>query len=175
MGRTFCGKTYFIQKLVTNNFFGNLKNVEWISYIQLGKTRKAQIQPCFKCNVEFHYPTNIPKFKNILKNFKVQSRAGEIDDGNIDVINDGGNYDNDNNDVNSFYGKNKKGDRLIVTDDVSGLYRSNKFASFLTITRKFGYHCVYIFHIIFSEQAIWRSIISQTNITNIFAAFVKFC
>ena len=110
MGRTFCGKTYFIQKLVTNNFFGNLKNVEWISYIQLAKTRKAQIQPCFKCNVEFHYPKNIPKFKNILKNFKVQSRAGEIDDGNIDVNNDGGNYDNDNNDVNSFYGKNKKGD-----------------------------------------------------------------
>ena len=40
--------------------------------------------------------------------------------------------------------------------------------SILTVTRKFGYHCVYIFHNIFLEKAISISIISQTNIFNIF-------
>ena len=55
-------------------------------------------------------------------------------------------------------------------DDISGFAdRSNKFASFIN---KFGYHCVCIFHIIFPEKAIWRSIISPTNIFNIFPASV---
>ena len=37
-----------------------------------------------------------------------RSRASKINDSNIDVINDGGNYDNDDNDVNSFYDEKKK-------------------------------------------------------------------
>ena len=50
-------------------------------------------------------------------------------------------------------------------NDVFGLAnRSNIFASFLIATRKFGYHCVYIFHIILPEKEIWKKIISQTNI-----------
>ena len=40
-------------------------------------------------------------------------------------------------------------DRLIVMDDVSGVADiSKKFAIFLTVSRKFGYHCVYVFHVI---------------------------
>ena len=75
----------------------------------------------------------------------------------------------------SFDGENKKRDRLIVMDDVSVLAdRSEKFSTFLTVARKFSYHCIYIFHIIFPEKAIWRSIISQINIFNIFPAFVPF-
>ena len=66
----------------------------------------------------------------------------------------------------SEYGENKKIERPIVTEDVSGLAnRSNTFANFLTVTRKFGYHCLYIFHIILSEKQNWKKIISQTNIT----------
>ena len=34
-GRTCCGKTYFNQKLAVNKFFGELKKVEWVSYIEL--------------------------------------------------------------------------------------------------------------------------------------------
>ena len=49
--------------------------MEWISYIELDEVREAQIQSCFKCNVEFHYPTSILEFKDVLENFKVQSRA----------------------------------------------------------------------------------------------------
>ena len=39
---------------------------------------------------------------------------------------------------------------------------------FLTVTRKFKYSCVYIFHIIYPEKSISKLIISQTNIFNIF-------
>ena len=55
----------------------------------------------------------------------------------------------DENDVNSIFGENKKMDRLIVMDDVSDVPDiSKKFANFLTVSRKFGYHCVCDFHVI---------------------------
>ena len=59
-------------------------------------------------------------------------------------------------------------------DNVSGLAdESKKVASFLTVARKFNYLCVYIFHFIFSEISIWRTILSQTNISNIFLVSVS--
>ena len=58
-------------------------------------------------------------------------------------------------------------------NDVSGLAdRSNTFANFLAVTRKFVYHRVYIFHIILPEKEIWKKIISQTNVFNIFPSSV---
>ena len=60
-------------------------------------------------------------------------------------------------------------------DNDSGLADcSNIFARFLMITRKFGYHCVYIFHVILREKNIWNKIIQKTNILNIFPASVPF-
>ena len=56
-------------------------------------------------------------------------------------------------------------------NDVSGIAdRSNKFEGSLTTAGKYRYHWVYIFHVIFLKKAISRSIISQTNIFNIFPA-----
>ena len=58
-------------------------------------------------------------------------------------------------------------------DDVSGLAdTSSKFASFLTVARKHKYHCLYIFHTIHPEKSIWKTILSQTNVLNIFPATV---
>ena len=57
-GRTGCRKTYFIQKVAVNNFFGNLVKAEWVSYIKLDKTREAEIRSCFSCDIDFHYPSN---------------------------------------------------------------------------------------------------------------------
>ena len=60
-------------------------------------------------------------------------------------------------------------------DDIFGLAnRSNTLANFLTVTRKFHYHCVYIFHIILPEKEIWKKIILQTNIFNIFPSLVPY-
>ena len=39
VGRTGCGKTYFMQKLAVNTFFGKLKRVEWVSYSDLDEKR----------------------------------------------------------------------------------------------------------------------------------------
>ena len=58
-------------------------------------------------------------------------------------------------------------------DDVSGVAEtSKKFANFLTVSRKFGYNCIYVFHVIVPASQIWQKIISQTNIFNIFPASV---
>ena len=76
-----------------------------------------------------------------------------------------------------YYPRNKgertRRNRLIVKDDVSGLAgTSSKFASFLTVARKYKYHCLYIFHTIHPEKSIWKTLLSQTNILNIFPASV---
>ena len=149
-----------------------MQKAEWVSYIKLGKIREAQIQSCFKCDVEFHYPKNTIELEDIIEEFKMRSKASETVKDRFENENN----DNDLNYSNSFYGENnKKRDRLIVVDDVSGLADiSEKLASFLTATPKFGSHCVYLFLIILPERAMWISIISETNIFNIFLACVPF-
>ena len=47
---------HFTQKLAVNNFFGKLKKSEWVSFIKLMPEREAEIESCFQCKVEFHYP-----------------------------------------------------------------------------------------------------------------------
>ena len=83
-------------------------------------------------------------------------------------------FSEDNDIVNSSFAEKTNRDRLIVMDYVSGLAdESKKFASFLKMARKFNYTCVYIFHTIYLEKSIWRTILSQTNIFNIFPASVS--
>ena len=65
-------------------------------------------------------------------------------------------------------------DRLIVMDDVSVLAdKSNKFCCFLTVSRKYRYSCIYIFHIVFPQLRNWQIILSQTKIFNIFPSAVQ--
>ena len=163
VGRTGCGKTPLVQRLAINKFFGELEVAEWISYIKLDKKREAEIQSCFYCDLNFYYPRNKEHFEELLEYFKTKTKSSEIEnevseEANIEDIN---------------YGEKKKRRRLIIADDVSGLAdNSVKFANFLTVARKFGYHCLYIFHAIHPEKAIWRTILSQTNLLNIFHASV---
>ena len=79
----------------------------------------------------------------------------------------------DDNNVNNSFGENKKLDQLIIMDDVSGVADvSKRCANFLTVSRKFGYNCVYVFHVIVPASQMWQKIISQTNIFNTFPASV---
>ena len=65
-------------------------------------------------------------------------------------------------------------DWLIVMDDVSGLAdRSEEFANFLTVSRKFGLTCVYIFHTIYPARQHWQMILSLTKIFNFFQGSVQ--
>ena len=65
-------------------------------------------------------------------------------------------------------------DKVIVMDDVSGLTdKSNEFANFLTVSRKYRLTCVYIFHTIYLTRQNWHLILSQTKIFNFFPGSVK--
>ena len=97
---------------------------------------------------------------SLIETFKLRSRE-ESNDNHDNVIN--------------FLVENKKLDQLIIMDDVSGVADiSKKFANFLTVSRKFGYNCVYVFHVINPSSQIWQKIISQTNSFNIFPASVPY-
>ena len=64
-------------------------------------------------------------------------------------------------------------DRLIVMFDVSDLAdKSDEFANFLTVSRKYGLTCVYIFHTIYPSRQNWQMIMSQTQIFNFFPGSV---
>ena len=98
------------------------------------------------------FAEGIEQFEDQLKDFKAHSNTAKVND-NI--------YSSDEEDiVNIGFGEKAKRDRLIVMDDVSGLAdKSKKFASFLTVARKFNYTCVYIFHTFFVLLASVRKIL----------------
>ena len=136
VGKTGCGKTYFVQKLGLHNFFGKIVKGECVSSVQLSRSREAEIQSCFNSKVEFHHAQDVEDLKKFTETLKLRTE-------NL-VENDSINK--------SVYGENKVMDQLIVMDDFSGLADSCKeFADFLAITRKYRYHCVYVFHIIIPD------------------------
>ena len=59
-------------------------------------------------------------------------------------------------------------------DEVSGLAdKSNNFSNLLTVSRKFGYICLYIFHIIYPTKSIWKMILSRTKIFKVFPSSIQ--
>ena len=65
-------------------------------------------------------------------------------------------------------------DKIIVMNDVLGLAgKSENFANFLTVSRKFGFTCVYIFHTIYPTRNNWQMILSQTKTFNIFPGSIQ--
>ena len=66
-------------------------------------------------------------------------------------------------------GENLTIDKLIIMDDVSGLAdKSTNFSNFLTVSRKYGFSCVYVFHTIYPNRQNWDMLMSQTHIFNFF-------
>ena len=130
VGRTGCGKTTFIQKLAQNKMYGNdIVNIFWVSKIFLSREREDVIRDCFvDQNVQFAYPNNIEDFNYLIDNFMSEkSPLSENDLGELTRI-----------------------DKLIIMDDVSGLAdKSDDFSNFLTVSRKYGFSCVYVFHTIY--------------------------
>ena len=74
-----------------------------------------------------------------------------------------------------FFGQKVPMDCLVVMDDVSGMADNcKKFAEFLIVCRKYRYHCIYLFHIMMPENQMWKKILLQTNILNIFPSSVLY-
>ena len=151
VGRTGCGKTVFIQNLGRNKMFGrDIYTVFWISKIVLSKEREENIRGFFADHsVKFTYPKNLDEF-NYLIDFFMSEKMPEPENENLE-------------------GKKSQIDKLIVMDDVSGLAdRCEDFSNFLTVSRRYGFTCVYVFHTIYPERQSWEMIMSQTHIFNFF-------
>ena len=162
VGQTRCGKTSFVQKLGKNKMFGSIESVDWISKIELFVAREHQIRESFSyASVEFHYPNDVGEFETMLELLKDNKS-----DVNINI--------NDTEADDLGIGEQNIFDRLIAMDAVSGLAdKSNEFCSFLTVSRKYRYSCIYIFHIVFPQLRNWQMIVSQTKILNIFPSAVQ--
>ena len=138
VGRTECGKTTFIQKLAQNKMFGkDIINVFWVSKIYLSTEREESIRECFvEQNVQFAYPSSIDDFNFLIDNFMSERSPS-----------------NSENNMGEFPKINK----LIIMDDVSGLAdKSEDFSNFLTVSRKYGFSCVYVFHTIYPGRQSWE-------------------
>ena len=125
-----------------------MKEVYWISKIELSKDREDNIRDCFPDQVvKFDYPSNVEEFDDLLEMYRL--RKAEY--------------------IENELGENIVLDKLIVMDDVSGLAdKFNEFANFLTVSRKYGVICVYIFHTAYPTRQNWQIILSQTKIFNFF-------
>ena len=100
VGRTGCGKTTFVQNLGKNKLFGDVKEVYWISKLELSKDREENIRDCFTDQVvKFDYPNNVEEFNDLLEMYRLK-KAEYIE-----------------NDL----GENMVLDKVIVMDEVSGL------------------------------------------------------
>ena len=65
-------------------------------------------------------------------------------------------------------------DKLIIMDDVSGLDGiSEEFTNILTVSRKYGLTCVYIFHTIYPTRQNWQMIMYQTKIFSLLPGSVQ--
>ena len=118
---------------------------------------RLKIQSYFSNETEVHIAKEQDELNSLTETFKLRSREEA----------------SDNDNVNNSFWENKKLDQLIIMDDVSGVADvSKKFANFLTVSRKFGYNCVYVFHVIVPASQVWQNIISQTNTFNIFPASI---
>ena len=105
--------------------------------------REAEIQSCFSCYVDFHYPKDKHNFEKLLEQFKSRSNTTKINE--TDSI--------ELSLYRNSFGEKSKRDRLIVIDNVSVLADwSKKTASFLTVARKLNHHCVYSFHTLYPEK-----------------------
>ena len=151
VGRTGCGKTTFVQNLAKNKLFGELTEICWISKIPLSEERENNIEDSFEQEVNFNYPNVVEDFDYLIDVYK-QRKAEYVD---------------------STLSEKMIIDKLIVMDDVSGLAdKSGEFANFLTVSRKYGLMCVYIFHTIYPSRQNWQMIMSQTQIFNFFSGSI---
>ena len=72
--RTGCGKTTYLEKLGLNNFFGDIIKTEWISGIDIDKTRETEIQSYFSNETEVHVAEKQDELDPLTATFKLQSR-----------------------------------------------------------------------------------------------------
>ena len=126
-----------------------LNEIFWISKIPPSSEREKNISAWFQKYVDFNYPQTIDELNIHLTFFK---RKRQVD-----------------NDTDIVMGENNTFDKLIVMDNVLGRAdKSDNFANFLTMSRKFNSTFVYVFHTMYPARSNWQMILSQTKNFNVF-------
>ena len=117
----------------------------------MSSKREDAIRESFKNqDVHFNYPKEFDEFHYLLGNF-TQEKSDYVDDDGEKI------------------GENLVVSWLIIMDDVSGLTdKSEDFSNFLTVSRKYGFSYLYVFHTIYPGRQSWEMIMSQTYIFNFF-------
>ena len=103
---------------------------------------------------QFNYPSNVSELDEVSSHIK--KRSNKDTDSNQQVLN----YINRN-----IFGKVNWMEKLIVINVI--------VTSLLTVARKFGCSCVYIFQITYWEKLNWRIILLQTKTFNIFPRSIE--
>ena len=96
----------------------------------MSEEREKTIRECFEeQNIQFAYPHNLDDFNYLVENFMQNiSQFTENDLGELPLINK----------------------LIVVMDDVSGLAdKSEEFSNVLTVSRKYGFSCLCVFHTIY--------------------------
>ena len=133
-------------------FGDEIVEVFWVSKIFLTPERENAIRDCFMDqHVQFAYPNNIDDFNYLIDSFMI-NKSQPI--------------------VENELGELPDIDKLIIMDDVSGLTdKSEEFSNFLTVSRKYGFSCVYLFHTVYPGRQSWEMIMPQTHIFSFFSWF----
>ena len=133
-------------------FGDEIVEVFWVSKIFLTPERENAIRDCFMDqHVQFAYPNNIDDFNYLIDSFMI-NKSQPI--------------------VENELGELPHIDKLIIMDDVSGLAdKSEEFSNFLTVSRKYGFSCVYLFHTVYPGRQSWEMIMPQTHIFSFFSWF----
>ena len=146
IGPTNSGKTSLIQRWAVNNFFGeNIKNVYWTSSLRLSSTRKNEINSYFQdISLKFAQVSDRDKLEIFIENLKNIADANDNNDENSTKNNDDDNNNNEHTANSSSLGEHNKFKSLVIFDDMSTFADKSKAIShFLTVSRKYGYTCVY--------------------------------
>ena len=69
LGQTACGKTTFVQNFGKSKMFWKIKDVSWVTKIDLLREREQNIRSCFEVPVKFYYLQNVSEFNVIVDNF----------------------------------------------------------------------------------------------------------
>ena len=121
VGKTGCRKTYFPQKLGLNKFYGKLVITEWVSSMNTDEERKAETPSCFTNKVEFHSAKELDEFIDLIEKCKLRTR---------DIVNE---------EKKKAVLEKKLLWIVLLLWTTSQICK--KFAEFLTVCRKYRYHC----------------------------------
>ena len=139
-------KNNICSKRRKKNLFGDYPKFTWCLKSFFQKKDKMQSKSFSDQEVHFNYPENLDDFNYLIENF-MQIKSDY---------------------VNSELGEDMVIDCLIVMDVSALADKSDNFANLLTVSRKYGFSCLYVFHTIYPNRQNWVMILSQPHIFNFF-------